>query len=144
VKEGVERADSRTADGLGCDIRAALVSAPAVQGRAIVVDAIVTNTGAAVWLASDAPRGGVALGTHLYDDASGALVTFDFHVAPLTDPPREIPPGDTVRCRVTLPPIAAGRYRLELDCVAAHVTWFAQAGSRPAAMTIDVRPPDKP
>jgi hypothetical protein len=104
-----------------------------------VIDAIVTNTGTATWLASDAPRGGVALGTHLYD-ASGALVSFDFHTEPLTNPPREIAPGETVRVRVTLPPIGAGHYRLELDCVAAHVTWFAQAGSRPAVLVLEVLP----
>ncbi len=65
-------------------------------------------------------------------------MTFDFHVEPLTDPPREILPGETVRCRVTLPPIAAGRYRLELDCVASQVTWFAQVGSRPATVIVEV------
>ena len=136
IKGGDARADSRTPRGLACEIRAVL--APQAAGRRIGVDAIVTNTGVATWLASDAPRGAVALGTHLYDEESGALVTFDFHVEPLTDPPREIPPGETVRCRVTLPPIAAGRYRLELDCVAAHVTWFAQVGSRPASVIVEV------
>jgi 2-polyprenyl-3-methyl-5-hydroxy-6-metoxy-1,4-benzoquinol methylase len=136
VKAGTGRADSRTVAGLACDVRASVAIAAGVEGR-IVLDAIVTNTGAATWLASDAPRGGVALGTHLYD-GSGGLVSFDFHCEPLTDPPREIGPGETVRRRVTLPPIAPGRYRLELDCVAAHVTWFAQAGSRPAALTVEV------
>jgi hypothetical protein len=101
-------------------------------------DAIVTNTGVATWLASGAARGAVGLGSHLYDEASGALVTFDFHVEPLTDPPREIPPGETVRCRVTVPPLAAGKYRVELDCVASQVTWFAQVGSRPATVIVEV------
>jgi 2-polyprenyl-3-methyl-5-hydroxy-6-metoxy-1,4-benzoquinol methylase len=138
IKEGASRADSRAPGGLACDIRASLVSAPAVAGQPIQIDAIVTNTGASAWLPSNAPRGGVALGSHLYDEPSGALVTFDFHVEPLTDPPREIPAGETVRCRVTLPPIAAGRYRVELDCVASHVTWFAQVGSRPASVIVEV------
>ena len=136
IKGGAERADSRTPGGLACEIRASLVTA-SLAGRPIEIDAIVTNTGVATWLASNAPRGGVALGSHLYD-ASGALVTFDFHVEPLTDLPREIPPGDTVRRRVTLPAIAPGTYRLELDCVASHVTWFAQVGSRPATLIIEV------
>jgi SAM-dependent methyltransferase len=138
IKEGAARADSRAPAGLACDIRAVLVTTRAVAGQPIEVDAIVTNTGVATWLASNAPRGAVALGSHLYDGVSGALVTFDFHVEPLTDPPRDIPPGETVRCRVTLPPIAAGRYRLELDCVASHVTWFAQVGSRPATVIVEV------
>lgn len=136
VKAGSGRSDSRTSDGLACDVRATLAT-PAVEGQPVVVDAIVTNTGAATWLPSDAALGGVALGTHLYD-ASGTLVAFDFHCEPLTSPPREIPPGDTVRCRVTLPPLAAGRYRLELDCVSSHVTWFALVGSRPASLMVEV------
>jgi hypothetical protein len=37
-----------------------------------------------------------------------------------------------------LPPIAAGRYRVELDCVASHVTWFAQVASRPASVIVEV------
>lgn len=138
IKGGAERADSRAPAGLACDIRASLSSASVVAGQPIEIDAIVTNGGVATWLPSNAPRGGVALGAHLYDEASGALVTFDFHVEPLTDPPREIPPGETVRRRVTLPAIAPGRYRLELDCVAAHVTWFAPVGSRPASVVVEV------
>lgn len=138
IKGGADRADSRAPGGLACDIRASLVNASPAAGQPIEIDAIVTNTGVSTWLAVNAPRGGVALGTHLYDEASGALVTFDFHVEPLTNPPREIPPGETVRCRVTLPPIAPGRYRIELDCVASHVTWFAQVGSRPATVIVEV------
>ena len=59
-----------------------------------------------------------------------------FHVAPLTDPPREIAPGETVACRLTLPPLARGRYHLEIDCVAAGVTWFAQRGSTTVALDV--------
>jgi SAM-dependent methyltransferase len=136
VKAGSARSDSRTPDGLACDVRATLATA-AVEGQPLAVDAIVTNTGTATWLPSDAPLGGVALGTHLYD-ASGTLITFDFHCEPLTSPVREIPPGETIRCRMTLPPLAAGEYRLDVDCVSAHVTWFAQAGSRPASLKVDV------
>jgi hypothetical protein len=39
---------------------------------------------------------------------------------------------------LTLPPIARGRYRLEVDCVASHVTWFAQVGSKPATLVVEV------
>jgi hypothetical protein len=139
VKGGAGPVDSRSAAGLACDIRATLARPAPIAGVPLVVDAIVSNTGTATWLASDAPRGGVALGAHLYD-ASAALVSFDFHTEPLTAPPRQIAPGETVRVRVTLPPIGPGRYRLELDCVAAHVTWFAQAGSRPAVLVLEVGP----
>jgi 2-polyprenyl-3-methyl-5-hydroxy-6-metoxy-1,4-benzoquinol methylase len=136
VKGGAVASDSRTADGLACDVRAALASPQPVAGS-VAVEAIVTNTGAATWLASPVVPGGVSLGTHLYDE-SGALLRFDFQVTPLTDPPRAIVTGETVRCRVTLPPLAPGRYRLELDCVAAEVAWFAQSGSRPATLSLEV------
>jgi hypothetical protein len=137
TKAGGDRADSRTAAGLACSIRATLETPRPAAGQPIIIDATVTNTGAATWLPSDSGRGGVSLGTHLYD-ADGALLNFDFHTERLTDPARAIQTGETIRCRVTLPAIAAGRYRVELDCVAAHVTWFAQAGSHPLTVTIEV------
>jgi SAM-dependent methyltransferase len=137
VKAGRGRADSRTPGGLACDVRAALADAPLAEGQPILVDAVVTNTGTAAWLGSDAPLGAVALGTHLYDEG-GTLVSFDFHSQPLAVPAREIQPGDTVRCRLTLPPIPRGRYRLDVDCVASHVTWFAQVGSKPATLVVEV------
>jgi SAM-dependent methyltransferase len=139
VKGGARRADSRTTEGLACEVRATLAGGPVVAGQPLAVDAIVTNTGAATWLRSDAPLGGVSLGAHLYD-SGGTLVAFDFHCEPLSHPPRDIAPGETVRCRVTLPPLGSGRHRLEIDCVASHVTWFAQVGSRPASLVVEIAP----
>jgi hypothetical protein len=101
---------------------------PTVGGGA-VVEAVVTNAGTAIWLPSDAQWGGVALGSHLYHEA-GTLAAFDFVVQPLADPPRAIAPGETVTCRMVVPPQPTGRYVIELDCVAAQVAWFAPLGSR--------------
>jgi len=108
VKGGHVRPDSRSAAGLACDIRAEL-STEASSGRTVVIDATVTNTGTAVWLAAGVSPGGVSLGVHLYD-SSGALLAFDFHTQPLTDPPHETDPGSTVRVRVPLPSLRSGRY----------------------------------
>ena len=127
VREGEERLDSRSADGLACAIRAE------ASGRTI--SATVANTGTATWLPSGVPLGGVGLGAHLFD-AAGALVAFDFHVEPLTDPPRAIAPGETVARRFTLPPLPPGRHRVEFDCVAASVTWFAQRGSATVVLNV--------
>ena len=63
----------------------------------------------------------MTIGAHLYD-AVGKLLNFDFHAEPLTDPPREIAPGESVRCRVTLP----------------GLTWPVQAGVRLRGITRDV------
>jgi ubiquinone/menaquinone biosynthesis C-methylase UbiE len=135
-KEGTERIDSRSRSGLAAEVVAAMIG-PVIEGRPIIVDAVVTNVGSAIWLPSDLPFGGVALGAHLHD-VSGKLITFDLHWERLTEPPREIAPGETVRVRMSLPPQAAGRYVLEIDCVAAGVAWFAQLGSRPAQLALEV------
>ena len=136
VKEGVERVDSRHASALACEVHASLVGA-ATEGSSLCFDLKVTNTGTAVWLPQDAPYGGVALGVHVHDAAKTRVTTA---VLPdrLTDPAREIPPGETRQLRVCLPPQPAGRYVLEFDCVASRVAWFAQAGSHPETVTIEV------
>ena len=136
-KEGSEPADSRAAAGLGCSIHVALVSHPAVEGQPLILDATVTNSGIARWLPADAEYGGVRLGAHLYA-ASGRMLNFDFYCESLVDGPREIAPGETVQRRVILPAVPAGDYRIEFDCVASRVTWFAQVGSRSATMVVGV------
>ena len=130
MREGEEPADSRGVAGLACGIRARLAHPP-VAGPPWVVEADVTNTGTARWLPADVEYGGVKLGAHLYD-ATGVLLEFDLAAQPLTSPPRAILPGETVVCALTMPAQPPGRYRLEIDCVASRVTWFAQVGSQPA------------
>src|SRR5262249_13955854 len=73
IKEGGDRADSRGAAGLACEIRAALAGAPG----AIAIDATVTNTGTAAWLPWGTSPGGVGPGTHLYH-ASATPPSFHF------------------------------------------------------------------
>jgi ubiquinone/menaquinone biosynthesis C-methylase UbiE len=137
-REGSERLDSRSAAGLECEI-AATLAAPAIDGHALLIETTVTNRGTATWLASNEPVGGVALGVHLYD-AAGKLLKLDLHWQDLTDPPREIEPGETVQVRMGIPPLGAGKYLLEIDCVSQGVSWFAQLGSQPARLTVDVVP----
>lgn len=138
VKGGTPRADSRSTTGLACEIHVASTTVTGTTGQPLRIEATVTNSGTATWLPSGEMYGGVFLGAHLYD-ANGALLNFDFHTEPLTDPPRAIAPGETVRCVVTLPPLDAGVYRIELDCVAANVTWFALIGSLPVTLTAHVQ-----
>lgn len=136
-KEGTERLDSRSTAGLTSEVTATLVTSPAIEGQPIVVDVTVANRGTAIWLPSDAPFGSVSAGAHIHDEA-GRLITFDLHWQRLTDPPREIAPGETINVRMSLPPQPAGRYLLEIDCVAAGVSWFAQLGSQPAQLAVEV------
>jgi hypothetical protein len=137
VKGGVERLDSRFTEGLRCEVRPTSSLVRGAKGAAVQIEAVVTNTGTATWLSPAAGRGGVRWGTHLYD-SKGTLLTFDHVCEDLTSPPREIAPGETLHCRLTIPPQTPGRYQIELDCVASHVKWFAQVGSRPAVVTLEI------
>ncbi len=137
TKAGAARFDSRRADGLGSTISAALVAGTVRAGDAIEIDATVANAGTAVWLPSDQPYGGVRLGTHLYD-GQGQLLNFDFQTMAITEPPRELAPGDTASCRMRLPLLPPGRYIIELDCVAAQVAWFSPLGSKPVRLPFEV------
>jgi hypothetical protein len=136
VKEGSAQIDSRGVEGLACEIGANVAADQPMAHTPLVVDVVVTNTGRARWLRSDAEYGGVKLGAHLYH-ASGQLLDFDFHLEPLSDIARDIEPGETIRRRVTLPSLPPGTYHVEFDCVAFRVTWFAQVGSKPAALTVN-------
>jgi ubiquinone/menaquinone biosynthesis C-methylase UbiE len=133
IKEGSEPTDSRGVEGLACEIDATLTTGRIMADGAPVVDVVLRNTGRARWLRSDAEYGGVNLGAHLYD-ASRHLLEFDFHLEPLSDVPRDVEPGETIRLRVTLPSLPPGQYHIEFDCVASRVTWFAQIGSKPATV----------
>jgi hypothetical protein len=135
-REGTEPIDSRSVGALACRIEATL-GGPATANQPLVVDVTVTNTGDAVWLEPTAEYGGVALGVHVYD-GSGRLQAFDCRRQGRTSPARVIMPGETAACRMTVPPQPAGRCTLELDCVASKVTWFAQVGSTPARLDVDV------
>jgi 2-polyprenyl-3-methyl-5-hydroxy-6-metoxy-1,4-benzoquinol methylase len=137
VKAGEVRADSRQTRGLACEIRLATTRVTAHAAEAVVLEAIVTNTGQAYWLPSDAPHGGVSLGAHVYDQY-GALVNFEAARAPFGSPAKTIAPNETVSCRLTISGLRPGRYRVEIDCVAERVTWFAQAGSAPAVVSVDI------
>jgi ubiquinone/menaquinone biosynthesis C-methylase UbiE len=137
TKAGDERVDSRRAEGLDAHLHVPAAEKTVPSGSAIEIDALVTNTGTSTWLPWTAGHGGVGCGAHLYD-GTGTLLEFDAAVSPIGEPPREVAPGETVPVRISLPPQRQGRYIVELDCVAAHVSWFAPLGSRPARVTVMV------
>jgi len=137
VREGIERVDSRHAHGLRCELHVLPAREQPAAGLPIAFDVSVTNTGAAVWLPSDEPYGGVAIGVHVHNLVT-SMVTTTVLPERLVDPPREIAPAETCRLRLLLPPQAAGKYLVEFDCVSSRVAWFAQMGSHPATVSIDV------
>lgn len=131
-KGGTEMLDSRAVGALRAEIEVSLRSAPRA-GAPIDIHARVRNSGAAVWLPSEATPGGVCLGVHLYAD--GTLERFDHHWEPL---PRSLAPGEEVTLDFALPPLPPGRYVLEFDCVAQEVSWFAMAGSLAKRLAISL------
>jgi 2-polyprenyl-3-methyl-5-hydroxy-6-metoxy-1,4-benzoquinol methylase len=137
TKAGGASPDSRTTAGLACRLTVDPPADPVLANQPSTFHVTVTNSGSARWL----PWGGlagVAVGVHLYD-AAGAIVNFDFCSQPPAHPVREIAPGETLKTPVTLPALPSGRYLVEFDCVSAGVTWFAQQGSRPVRLTLDVQ-----
>ncbi|MGZ5433516.1 MAG: class I SAM-dependent methyltransferase, partial [Thermoanaerobaculia bacterium] len=132
TKTGSEEADSRRAEGLRAVIEATM--GPLRAGAPISVQVTVRNTGKAKWLASDEPHGGVKLGCHLHD-AEARLVDLNYARAAL---PFALDPGQETSFDAIFPPLDAGRWILELDCVAEKVAWFAQTGSTPTRITVEV------
>lgn len=134
-KAGTSARDSRSTAGLSARIRA--VSALSIAaGRPADLEAAVANTGSASWLPIEAGRGGVLLGAHVYDEAGG-LLAFDACRTPVATG-QALEPGQGVAVRITLPPLDAGRYMVELDCVAEGVAWFAQVGSPRTTVRLEV------
>jgi len=89
----------------------------------------VENVGVAVWTAAGEPvtgKGAVYLGSHLLLE-SEEEVDWDYGRAGL---PRDLHPGETAEIEINLrAPQVPGRYIVEFDMVAEHVTWFEDHGS---------------
>jgi hypothetical protein len=105
---------------------------------------VVRNDGDTLWLHEEDPAGGyVLLSAHLIDEG-GHLVRHGFFRQPL---PRAVAPGETLEVTATVPlPSEAGRYGLRIDLVDEQVMWFAQAGSAPLDLVLEVeraRPSDE-
>lgn len=109
----------------------------AAAGEPATLSVRLVNLGDTVWLAHpDDERGWTRLGVHLHHAGDGELVDFDWHRAEL---PADVPAGGRCELEVTLPPLVEqGDYRLVLDLVAEHVTWFAEVGSSPVEIGLTV------
>jgi tRNA (mo5U34)-methyltransferase len=90
---------------------------------------VAENVGLARWPAAGEAatgRGAVSLGSHLLRDTEEEI-DWDYGRARL---PRDLEPGETARLELTArAPAAPGRYVVEFDMVAEHVTWFEDHGS---------------
>lgn len=135
-KHGVEPIDSRRLEALRAAIDVTMKQ-EAKAGTGIPVSVRVANVSSGTWLPSGTSPGGVALGCHLHD-ANGHVLAVDHLWRDLTSPKRPIAPGESVELSFELPPLPAGEYEVEFDCVADKVAWFAQAGSTPVRVRLSV------
>jgi hypothetical protein len=100
-------------------------------GQHIPLRARVRNASPRRWPADDLLR----LGDRWYDAGSGELVVSDDARVPL--PPRGVRPGGRADLALgAIAPAQPGRYRLEVDMVHEHVTWFSATGRSRAAEAI--------
>jgi hypothetical protein len=98
---------------------------------------VVTNTGRMPWQA----RRGFMPAYRLRDAATGARVGEGFGPWVAED----VPPGEERRFTVIVhAPTEPGRFVLCWDMVHVHAGWFAEHGSRPAWVTLDVTPDGSP
>lgn len=134
-KAGSETLDSQRPEGLAAQLEVELL-APPRPGVPLLVRATVANSGTASWLPSHVAPGGVGLGVHL--SSGGELVNLD-HFRQVLGTTENVAPGDTVTVSFEMPPLPAGEYELEFDCVAEGVTWFGQRGSPTVRMHVAVR-----
>jgi SAM-dependent methyltransferase len=133
TKRGSETVDSRDVQAIAAVLDASIEGAPRA-GQPISVRVTVTNRGRATWLPSEELVGGVSLGGHLFDP-NGTLIDFNYHWQHL---PRALQPGESLTVTFDTAPLEPGRYRIEFDCVANQVAWFAQLGSKSASVEIAV------
>ena len=87
------------------------------------------NVGLTRWPAAgeaETGKGAVYLGSHLLRDTEEE-VDWDYGRARL---PRDLEPGETANVEFKVrAPEAPGRYIVEFDMVAEHITWFEDHGS---------------
>jgi SAM-dependent methyltransferase len=135
-KGGGEPIDSRSMEGLSAEV---VLKDPGTvaEGKPVMLDVTLRNTGTALWLPADAPHGAVGLGVHVHG-ATGRRVPLDGEVFPIGTPASGVPPGGSISCRIELPALAAGSYRVEVDAVAVGVGWFSQVGSKTKGITLEV------
>jgi SAM-dependent methyltransferase len=127
-------------------------------GEQVIFTITCTNTEQTIWKAGPYPRGGyVRLGAHLARLGSGqslplnsvdgvasgqmsgglsTMLNFDFLRMPL---PHDVPPGGAVTLHGSFTaPAQPGRYEVVFDMVDENVNWFAEEGSQPLCLQLDV------
>lgn len=134
-KAGTPTRDSRLRTGLTAAIEPVYKFILAHTDETITVQAVVTNTGASVWLPAAAGVGAVFLGFHVRRRAGG-MYHESYHWEALT--PEPVLPGASITVTARLTALPPGHYTLELDMVSNEVCWFTLNGSPTPHIQVDV------
>lgn len=130
-KGGAERGDSRRPAGLAHMLELAAPVPVVNAGSEWTLSLRVKNTGPHRWLPSGGERGSVNIGILVSD--GGALQELRRGLSET-----DVAPGETREVRIVLPPLAAGRYTVEIDLLAEFVCWFGHQGSKPLKLELVV------
>ena len=108
-----------------------------MTGGVVTLD--VKNTGALTW-DSEAETEPVFLSWHILSE-KGSMIRFENPRVPFPHPVR---PGDSISAAMLISPasagIPAGRYIFEFDLVCEGAAWFADRGSAPRRVPVEVLP----
>jgi 2-polyprenyl-3-methyl-5-hydroxy-6-metoxy-1,4-benzoquinol methylase len=126
---------SREAGKLRAELHVEAPSAPPAAGAPVMLTVRARNVGDALWLRSGPLEGAVNLSVR---EESGLWKKRLTELARKALPASGVAPGEEVTVSVTMPGLAKGRHRLVIDLVSEHVCWFADQGSAPARLTLDV------
>jgi hypothetical protein len=113
------------------------------RGQPATVTLDIANTGDTTWLAGESSGGWTRLGARLFRGPGGVEpIALDWARAPL---PADVAPAGQVRVIMALPPLdLAGAYVVAFDLVVEGLAWFADRGSPPATIRLDVTSPTAP
>ena len=137
--KGAPWADSRRPETLLARFRRVECPGTLSVGASAAFRVRVQNTGQTRWLArtDESGVGQVRLGLSLLEE-DGRLRQLDFGRSCLAG---NVDPGEEIWIDGQIPPVGlAGRYRLRFDLVAEGVAWFADRGTIPHTVPIDVTP----
>ena len=112
--------------GFSAEITAAGSWRPNEDGRQLVLDARIRNTGDAFWPTGPFGHGVVTIGPYvpLPDGSRREL--------PRVALPRAVPPGEELALELAVPRHAAGdANEIAVDCVREGIAWFSDLGSSP-------------
>jgi len=121
---------------LAARIRPAVDQVTVRAGESFNLEMDVRNEAETVWLKEmRRDRGAVRLGAHLLDE-SGRMLEYDYGRADLSG---DLTWGAREKIKIQLPaPSCPGLFAVVLDMVSEGVCWFADRGSTPARVRLDV------